>query len=195
MHDPPATGLGSRTAALVRIYRRSMRKIGHFDLMEAWSAVMYELSEMLADARLFSHHRGSKLHNLTLEGTLLHARALIEFVVGRRDQKTGAMRRSKLDIDPGDFASDWNPDALPPPARDAVERLLVDLPLIDSTLSHLSWERADRGETDKVPWDFARIPSDIVTVFDAFAEHLDQQNLNARNFAFAYRFERDRLWS
>jgi hypothetical protein len=68
-----------------------------------------------------------------LEATLLHARALIEFVAGRPSRGGGRRGRNSNDFDPRCFLPSWQ-------LADSA-RFDADLGLIDAHLAHLSKRR------------------------------------------------------
>jgi hypothetical protein len=120
----------------------------------------YEFSEFLRNAPRVHHD------NAFLEAYLLHARNLIEFLIGRD-------RRHSNDITPDDFATGWVA-----PETEATQRLIARLPDIDQHLSHLSWERVAWMKPDRTPkpWNYVEIRDDMIGVFVAFVDFLGDQS-------------------
>jgi hypothetical protein len=132
----------------------------HADLILAAGHLDYEFSEFVKDAR--------RIHddNAFLEAHLLHARTLIEFLIGRG-------RRHPNDITPEDFVTGWVV-----PDTDASRRLRGSLTDIDQHLSHLSWKRVEwmHEETDPKPWSYLEIVNDMIAVFGAFVTFAHSKN-------------------
>jgi hypothetical protein len=130
------------------------------DLVLAAGHLDYEFSEFVRDAR--------RIHddNAFLEAHLLHARTLIEFVIGRE-------RRHPNDITPEDFVAGWMV-----PDTEASRRLAGSLSDIDQHLSHLSWRRVMwmKEETDPKPWNYVEIVDDMIAVFGAFVSFAHTKN-------------------
>lgn len=94
--------------------------------------------------------------NAALESALLHARALIEFMLDPKKHDD--------DIRPDDFYPGW---AGPPPAVRA--RLDAERKLLHKHLSHLTWKRVS---DEPAAWDHNATVRLIVDQLASFADHL-----------------------
>jgi hypothetical protein len=133
----------------------------------ATSCVVYEFDMMVGTcAALAADTFGlGPAHNAFLESELLHARNVIEFLIGRPKRKQQRYRDS--DISARDYLPGWTPD------DDEVSRRLTEaLPQIDKQLSHLSWARVD----GKVAWHYATVLVDIREVLAQFVGRLNDVN-------------------
>lgn len=128
----------------------------------AATQVCYELQMAVRASRQLPACEGQLDRNVYLEAMLLHSRNMIEFLCGRPTGTPGRSQWKPRDIRPADFLEDWNPPPEP------VERLHVQLDLIDKHLSHLSWERTK----DQREWTPAVI-DDLATLFDAFVASME----------------------
>jgi hypothetical protein len=117
----------------------------HTERMAAALAVGYELRQ-LADAALRIDSASDVVtKNALLESTLLHARVLIEFLIGRDG--------NGKDIRADELCPGWLTDAT---AREDLERRLK---AIDQHLAHLSRARVTEG---KQVWPYPRIVRELV---------------------------------
>jgi hypothetical protein len=98
--------------------------------------------------------------NAYLECTLLHARALEEFLV-----LPVARRRWPKDMIRTEFAPEW----VPRPSE-AVARLEARRDIVNKHLAHLTWARVDYPEPPE--WRFIEITDDVVAVARAWVEHV-----------------------
>lgn len=104
------------------------------------------------------------LKNTCLEATLVHVRLLIEFLAGRPINRSGERTwKSKTDIVPSDFLSDWKPHG---------NHLDGYLELIDKYVVHLSHQRADlmTGRT----WALTRMVDAILIEFANFTDAVER---------------------
>jgi len=119
------------------------------ELTDAATHIAYEYGEFVRCA--------GQIDGAFLEASLLHARNLIEFLIGRG-------RRHPNDITPDDFVDGWVP-----PDTEETHRLKQALPEIDQHLSHLSWERVDWRRTKGTKyWDYAELYPDLTSVYLVF---------------------------
>jgi hypothetical protein len=97
--------------------------------------------------------------NAYLECTLLHARALEEFLVlAPRSPRPDDMRRTE-------FAREWNPHPSHAVARLGSRRITVN-----KNLAHLTWTRVDDPEPPE--WPFIEIADDTVAIARAWVPHV-----------------------
>lgn len=89
---------------------------------------------------------------------LTHARALAEFLVGR---KSG---RRDNDVKPAEIAQGWKP-----PDSGAVGRLRKRLTDMDQHLAHITWTRAAWKVNPPGPWNFEEPNEDFIKTFTDFA--------------------------
>jgi hypothetical protein len=129
--------------------QRPSRSVDELD--QAARHVAYELIEMdLMAVRVLR----DEYENHHLESALLHARSLIEFLIGRE-------RRHRNDISPDDFVEGWWA-----PEGPHTDRLRAALPVIDQHLSHLTWTRVTQGAQS---WSYPDMRNDVLGVFADFA--------------------------
>ena len=135
----------------------------------AVSHLCYEVCSLGELPRWISYYdRGNGpliLKQACLEAFLVHARLLIEFLVGRRT-RTGGRTRKASDIAPTDFVQTWEP-VVP-------ENFDPWLDLADKHLSHLS--RARSSQLDGVDWNTIEIAGSILDLFDSFVDQADREN-------------------
>jgi hypothetical protein len=75
-------------------------------------------------------------------------RALIEFLVGRRPDRSGRIRKDG-DVWPTDYVPDWEVDP------EDVRILRAQIPMLDKRLAHLSLARADVPDDPPETWNDA----------------------------------------
>lgn len=141
------------------------------DRTQALGQVGFELRQMASASVRLARPRladDSVAWNAYLESSCLHARVLIDFLVGT-SRFTSDIRRT-------DFVPEWGPA----PA-DATKRLNKNYPLLHKYLAHLTWERVSRSAPD---WDYPSIAADVIDVADAWAEHL---SLSERSLCEVFR--------
>lgn len=97
-------------------------------------------------------------YNAFLEGQLLHARNIIDFLLRKPRAIPG-----RQDLLRTDFGDDWTPTP-----SGAVGRLNQHYEHINRHLSHLSWDRID-GTRE---WKYRRISQDVLAVTRAWNQHL-----------------------
>lgn len=97
-------------------------------------------------------------YNALVEGQLLHARNIIEFLLRRPRGTPG-----KQDLLRTDFGKDWTPSP-----TGATARLNQHYEHINRHLSHLSWERIDGAKK----WKYKTISDDVLAVARAWNQHL-----------------------
>jgi hypothetical protein len=122
--------------------------------------VQYEAESVRQLAPLTKHLEEAGpaiLKNACLEATLVHVRAMTEFLFGRPSE-CGCRHRSKQDIQPRDFVSAWDP-AVP----EAVDKWLK---LCDQHLSHLSKQRSKPDPN--VDWDLSAIAATLLASYEEF---------------------------
>lgn len=94
------------------------------------------------------------VHNVLLEGVLLHSRNLIDFL--------GPWPHQKDDILPEDFVADWDTSLLQVSSATRTA--------IHKHLAHLTWTRVDEG---KVMWEFPGVADAVFEAFGEFVEHCE----------------------
>jgi hypothetical protein len=122
-----------------------MRQRPDSELQAAVMHIAYELDQMVDAAVRITRAEDSPTQNALLESTLLHARALIELLLG-----TGKPN----DIRAGDIAPGW-----PLPTGAARTALKQRKLAIDRHLSHLTWTRVDDG---KAVWPYPHLVREVV---------------------------------
>jgi hypothetical protein len=129
------------------------------DRLFAASHIAYEIDAMVTGAlRCVDIERREgdwTERNINLEAALLHARALIEFLVRRAGQGDY--------MAPGDFGSDWDTRAYADLAR--------QLRPLNVHLAHLSWGRLDPGVSQVS----STIVYDVLDAFRSFANVLEAE--------------------
>jgi hypothetical protein len=93
------------------------------------------------------------------ESFLLHARNLIDFLLGSHDPD---------EIQRTDYIEGWNP-----PKSAASRRLRDVLPVLHERLAHLSWRRIEASD---VRVDQRQIAHDVMTVIGAFVQKLEENS-------------------
>lgn len=122
------------------------------DLTTACTVIGYEM-RALVDA-----HGHRDADNAFLESSLLHARNLIEFLIGRSSRRA-------TDMAPEDFSEGWEPRPEP-----SIRRLREHLDQIDKHLAHLTWARVDwRKDATAEYWNYPELATDVLAVFTEFA--------------------------
>ncbi len=115
----------------------------------------YELTSMVSMTLLLNRQPANgDVHNALLEGTLLHARNLLDFL--------GPWKHLKDDIVPEDFVAGWDPSHLH--VADATRTA------INKHLAHLTWTRVHEG---KVMWEFPGVAAAVFEAFGKFVEHCE----------------------
>jgi hypothetical protein len=136
-------------------------------LQVAATHLAYEFDEFMLDALRSGE-------NAFFEAHLLHARTLIEFLIGR------PKGRSRKDIAPEDFVAGWVvPDT--PGSR----RLASSLLDIDQHLSHLSWTRATwmiDNPDDPRMWRYLEIVDDMYELYSRFVAIAQQEGAPGSSF-------------
>jgi hypothetical protein len=129
--------------------------------------VQYEAESVRVLAPLTEHYdqtgRG-RLKNACLESTLVHVRLMIEFLFGRPGE-CGCRHRSKQDVQPKDFVSEWEPNI-----PDEVDGWLK---LCDRHLVHLSKERSKPDPN--IDWDIQEITTVLLGTYQEFVVMAEQE--------------------
>ena len=124
--------------------------------------LIYEIQQLGDSARLAKLM--SDAYTAAIESCLVHARLLIEFLVGRPKKNGPGRSRESSDIKPSMFVDSWDPVD-----RD---RFDVFLDRLDKHLVHLSKERATIS-VDDGRWALDEIPR-ILGVMTEFALELEK---------------------
>src|SRR5947207_3316592 len=90
-----------------------------------------------------------------LEACLLHARNLIDFLLGQK---------IATDVHRSDFVAQWAPQK-----TDGTRFLRKTRPLLNKHLAHITWDRVLNPPS---PWPHLRIAGEIMNVFASFLEAL-----------------------
>lgn len=132
------------------VLTRTQRAMSHI----AYEVEMCALSGLRMVVATDQHAR-----NAYLECTLMHARALEEFLVlTPRSPRPDDMRRTQ-------FAREWNPHP-----THAVARLGSRRETVNKYLAHLTWTRVD--DTEPPEWPFIEIADDAVAIARAWVLHV-----------------------
>lgn len=128
--------------------------------------VAYEVEQMADAALAIDAASTVPIHHALLESTLLHGRALIEFLLNSKE---------KRDIRPRDLCPGWH---LPDDDEGTTRKRLVDLKdATDKHLAHLSWERVpDDPSQDAPSWPYPLIVEEIVGHIREFHERFAECN-------------------
>jgi hypothetical protein len=150
-----------------------MQRKSHSDqeLTDAATHVNYEVT-------MLRFHAGStEPDNTTIEGFLLHARNLIEFLGWRASSRS-------TDILATDFVPGWTPPTPP----DSSLSFTDVLSKIDKHLSHLTWDRVDQAATDidGPPFPYQGIYNTVLSTFADFTQQaVSAQSAGATLFTTA----------
>lgn len=136
-----------------------VRELSSQQIDQAMSHIAYEVEMCARSGVRMLVVDDLHARNAYLECTLLHARALEEFLVFPLD------RRRSDDMLRTQFASEWKPRP-----RGAVARLEARRDTVNKHLAHLTWARVDDQEPPE--WPFIEIADDAVAVARAWVEHV-----------------------
>lgn len=118
-------------------------------------------------------HVSSSAH---LTALLIHARALIEFLVGRKGPK--GRRWHREDVSPMDLGlADWNPATI------VVMRLEKHMRQIDKDVAHLSHTRA---RISQIWWNYPKLVNDVLAHLDGVLDELYRRKLSAARHLHAW---------
>lgn len=159
----PTSSVAAQDLAGVGMRRRSIDRedvTGHRTFLQLKAAVEhigYELDMCMAAFAMQANLGGAPSHelNVVLEAQIVHARALIEFLL--RDGRTSDMRRDQ-------FAAGWTPSP-----EDAVTRLEAIWEPANRRVGHLSWVRVDEP---RVSWLVVRIAQDVLAVAKSWNDYV-----------------------
>lgn len=124
--------------------------------------LLYEIQQMGDSAGLAK--KATAAYAAAVESSLIHARLLIEFLMGRPKKNSAARSRKPGDIKPSMFVTSWNPTD-----RD---RFDIFLGRLDRHLVHLTKERGTIA-LDDGSWARVEIPG-ILGVMTEFAVELEK---------------------
>ena len=134
--------------------------------------LLFEFTTCRNDARRLARGPGDVTERVAyLEGTLLHARVLHEFLT--RDETRTCRKDDVLRID---FARAWaiKEDA-DKDVRATARRLTHTVKLANRHLAHLTWTRASTAKAvkgpDNIEWLFVQMVVDLATVLAAWVRH------------------------
>jgi hypothetical protein len=134
----------------------------------------YELEACAACAvELEAHPDGSVVGNACLEAHLVHARALIEFLLEtkRRPYDDDMLRT--------DFAPEWVPSP-----SDEVARVMARKESINKHLAHLTWRRVE--DVEPIDWTYQQMAQDVVAIAQAWADHVNDSDPTIGSLALSH---------